>query len=88
MSDGKKVQIELTEDEHERLDERKEEFGLTWRGMLLVADRLLDEHEDIYLKTEPEDDEEESEQQQISDSPAPRRANIPNGRPSGPAEEK
>ena len=82
MSDGKKVQIELTEDEHERLDERKEEFGLTWRGMLLVADRLLDEHEDIYLKTEPDD---ESEQQQI-ENPSDRE--HPTGRGNGSIERR
>lgn len=33
----KNVHVELTEDEYERLLSVKNEHGLTWRGMLVLA---------------------------------------------------
>lgn len=43
---GKTIQIDVSDEEYESLNETKEEFGLTWRGMLLAAQRELVEKGD------------------------------------------
>jgi hypothetical protein len=40
---GKSIQIDVSDDEYERLETVKEAHGLTWRGMLLAAKRSLDD---------------------------------------------
>lgn len=40
---NKNLNIELTEQEHERLTEIKETHGLTWRGLLFQAAKHLDD---------------------------------------------
>jgi hypothetical protein len=41
MSGMKTIQIEVSDEEYAQLDATKDEFGLTWRGMLLFANREL-----------------------------------------------
>jgi hypothetical protein len=38
----KNINIEVEENQYESLKETKERYGLTWRGMLLHAQRELD----------------------------------------------
>lgn len=42
---AKHISIELSEEEHNRLSDIKDDYGLTWFGMLRVAGDYLDEDE-------------------------------------------
>ena len=42
---GKEVRFELTDEQHERLAELKDERGFTWKGLMLEGAKRLDSGE-------------------------------------------